>query len=58
MADVIAPEDIEIDGRKGVAVYIDDDFKPVSKDLATAVKIVFEDGEIKFGIIAPKGGAA
>jgi hypothetical protein len=37
-------ERVEVDGRQGFATWIDDKFVPVEKDVATLIKIVFDDG--------------
>jgi len=38
-----------IDGRPAVVAYINDDFEPMSPEEATMVKIIFDDGEVRFG---------
>ena len=43
-----------IDGRPAVISYINDSLEPVNRDEATMIKIIFEDGEIRFGVKAPK----
>ena len=38
-----------IDGRPAVVAYINDSFEPVAPDVATMIKVIFDDGEIRFG---------
>jgi hypothetical protein len=38
----------EIDGRPASVVYLDEDMAPAERDDATIVKILFDDGEIKW----------
>jgi len=43
-----------IDGRKATIAYINDELEPVDRDEATMIKIIFDDGEIRFGVKAPQ----
>lgn len=43
------PERIVVDGRVGLAVYLNDEFEPTTKKDCTKVKIVFDDGDILIG---------
>ncbi len=43
-------EAIEIDGRKATISYLDDAFRPVPKGEESLVKIIFEDGDVLFGV--------
>ena len=47
-------EEVEIDGRKAIVSYLDDDFRPVPKGEETLVKIIFEDGELLFAVPSRK----
>jgi hypothetical protein len=40
----MTPEPITIDGRAGTVVYLDDQWHPVKKAVATLAKVVFDDG--------------
>lgn len=42
-------ERIKVDGKKGTAVYLTKDFKPVKKEQAEMVKIIYDNGDIQFG---------
>jgi len=39
-----------IEGRTATVTFINDDFVPVEPDDATLIKIIFDDGEIRFGV--------
>ena len=43
-----------IEGRPATVAYINDRFEPVSADDATMVKVIFDDGEVRFGIKSEK----
>jgi hypothetical protein len=50
-------EHTEIDGRKATVSYLGDGFVPVDhKEIATMIKVVFEDGESMF--LVPARGSA
>lgn len=42
-------ERVTIDGRQATAAYVDKDFEPAARADATMVKVVFDDGEVRFG---------
>ncbi len=44
--------DIEFDGKHAVAVFLDEDFQPVSPEEATLAKVIFDDGGNQF--VAPE----
>ena len=46
-----------VDGQKVIVVYMKDDFTPASKEDATLVKVVFEDGRVVFGVPQEKQDA-
>ena len=43
-----------IEGRPATVAYINDRFEPARADDATMVKVVFDDGEVRFGIKSEK----
>lgn len=43
-----------INGRKAFVTYLNSSFEPVAEDVATLVKVIFEDGEVVFLTPAPK----
>jgi len=47
-------EEVEIDGRKAIVSYLDDDFRPVPKGEESLVKIIFENGDVLFGVPTQK----
>jgi len=43
-----------IDGREATVCYIDDSFNPTTRDKASFVKAIFDDGGIMFLVPQPK----
>jgi hypothetical protein len=39
-----------VDAQKAIVVYMKGDFNPASKEGATLVKVIFEDGRVAFGV--------
>jgi hypothetical protein len=39
-----------IDGRKAVVIHMNDEFEPVERSKETLIKIMFEDGEVRFAV--------
>jgi hypothetical protein len=37
-----------IDGREATVAYLDNKFKPATKDTATLIKVIFDDGQVLF----------
>ncbi len=42
---------VTINGRSGLALYLDDSFKPVDPSKATMVRIAFDDGGSAFYVL-------
>jgi len=40
----------EVDGRIATVSYLTNEFQPASKDEAELIKVVFDDGELLFGV--------
>lgn len=38
-----------VDGRPATVVYVDKDFEPTTAEAAVMVKVIFDDGEVRFG---------
>jgi len=43
-----------IEGRPATIAYVNDELEPVDRDAATMIKIIFADGEIRFGVKSSK----
>jgi len=41
-----------VEGRMATVAYVTNDMEPVSPDDADMVKVVFDDGEVRFGVKA------
>lgn len=41
-------ERTKIAGRKATIAYIRDDFTPTTPEKATLIKVIFDDGEVRF----------
>ncbi len=44
----MSPTPIEIDGKQGMVVYLDDQWKPTDKNKAILAKVLFDDGKVAF----------
>lgn len=47
-------ERTEVSGRPATVAYLDDDFKPVDKDKATLVRVIWDDGNTAWLVKPPK----
>jgi hypothetical protein len=47
-------ENTVVNGRKATVAYIKRDFTPATKETAEMVKVIFDDGEVIFGVVPPK----
>ena len=43
---------MEVEARMATVAYVNNEMEPVSPDDADMVKIIFDDGEVRFGVRA------